>query len=75
MDASRVKKINQGERELHVYVTVRGGVAYEAQVPDGVKLHILDFDNLAADRDTTLAGYSNEEQLFISRFDSGATFS
>ncbi len=55
----------QAEQTQHVYVTVRGGVAYAAQVPDGIELHILDFDNLNSDYEATLASYSEDERSFI----------
>lgn len=48
----------------HVYVTVSGGVAYIAQAPKGVEVHILDYDNLKADFDATFSKFSREEREF-----------
>lgn len=69
MAASSTLKMTRNKKKLHVYITVSGGVAYAADVPDSVEAHILDCDDLRSDRSTTLATYSQEEREFLKKLE------
>ena len=51
----------------HVFVTVAGGVAYVAGVPETVAVHIIDYDDLKADFEFTFNQLSPEAQDFYRR--------
>ena len=44
----------------HIVVSIEGGVAQvcEEMVPHGIVVEILDFDNLEADQENVMAGWS-----------------
>ncbi len=48
----------------HVFITVAGGVAYVASAPETVKIHVIDYDNLEADFDSTFSQFTIEERAF-----------
>jgi hypothetical protein len=48
----------------NVFITVSGGVAYLASAPETIKVHIIDYDNLGEDFDTTFNYLSPEAQAF-----------
>lgn len=53
--------------KLHVFVTVVGGVAYVAEAPDSVEVHIIDYDDLKEDFGATFRSLSVEEREFYWR--------
>ena len=55
----------KSEGAQHVFITVSGGVAYAANVPPGIRVHILDYDDIAANRQFTLAQYAPEACNYI----------
>jgi hypothetical protein len=51
----------------HVFVTVVGGVAYVAKASEGVKIHVIDYDDLKADFEKTFSRLSPEAQAYYRR--------
>ncbi|MGD1105597.1 MAG: hypothetical protein ABR865_01025 [Terracidiphilus sp.] len=55
----------------HVFVTVAGGVAYVAKAPKGVAVHIIDYDDIASDAQSTLRNFTSEEMAFYKEMEKG----
>jgi hypothetical protein len=53
--------------KLQVFITVVGGVAYVAEAPEGVDVHIVDYDDLKEDFGATFRSLSPEEKEFYWR--------
>ena len=53
----------------NVFITVAGGVAYVAEVPDSVRVHIIDYDDLRDDFQFAFGRLSPEEQAFYWRLE------
>lgn len=56
-----------------VFVTVRGGVAYLAEAPESVEVHIIDYDDLNDDFVSAFNRLSPVEQAFYRRTEAAAT--
>jgi hypothetical protein len=52
-----------------VFITVSGGVAYVAQAPETVNVHIIDYDELKADFEPAFLRLSPEAQAFCRQSD------
>jgi len=53
-----------GTTANHVFITVAGGVAYIAQAPESVQVHVIDYDDLEADFGRTFGSMSSEARAF-----------
>ena len=74
--------MNDGTNEAHadptrqsglptdVFVTVSGGVAYVADAPDGVRVHVLDYDDLKCDFGESFRRLSPEARSFYMKTNS-----
>lgn len=56
-----------------VFITVAGGVAYVADAPGSVRVHIIDYDDLKDDFQFAFDRLSPEGQAFYLRLESAAT--
>ncbi len=53
-----------------VFITVSGGVAYVAQAPESVKVHIIDYDDLGSDFGRTFSKLAPEARSFYLKLES-----
>jgi hypothetical protein len=63
--------VSDAEVIQHVFITVAGGVAYVANSPELVKVHVIDYDELKADFEIAFNRLSPEAQAYYRERENG----